>query len=78
MSKLQIKFDSNTANLTIRTIPNKNQIKSLEELKNIVSDIEYHYKFENIQFKTKTKSFANFLVYIKQIKKENKDEVQSD
>ena len=75
---IRIRFDSDTVNLTIRTIPNQNQIKSLEELKNIVSDIEYHYKFENIQFETKTKSFANFLVYIKQIKKENKDEVQSD
>jgi len=75
---IRIRFDSNTANLTIRTIPNKNQIKSLDQLKNIVSDIEYRYKFKNIKFETETKSFADFLVYIKQIKKENEDEVQSD
>ena len=64
---IRIRFDSDTADLTICTIPNQNQIKSLEDLQSIVSDIKYHFKFENILYTNKTKSFENFLVDVKQI-----------
>ena len=68
---IRIRFDSNTADLTIRTIPNQNQIKSLEYLSSIVSDIKYHFKFKNILYTNETKSFENFLADVKQIENEN-------
>ena len=71
---IRIRFDSDTADLTIRTIPNQNQIKSLEDLQSIVSDIKYHFKFENILYTNETKSFENFLVDVKQIEKEDENE----
>ena len=64
---IRIRFDSDTADFTIRTIPNQNQIKSLEDLQSIVSYIKYHFKFENILYTNTTKSFENFLVDVKQI-----------
>jgi len=71
---IRIRFDSDTADLTIRTIPNQNQIKSLEDLSSIVSDIKYHFKFENILYTNETKSFENFLADVKQIEKEDENE----
>ena len=71
---IRIRFDSDTANLTIRTIPNQNQIKSLEDLQSIVSDIKYHFKFKNILYTNETKSFENFLADVKQIEKEDENE----
>ena len=68
---IRIRFVSNTANMTIRTIPNQDQIKSLEDLVNIVSDVEFDFRFEKIQHTNETKSFENFLVYIKQIEKDD-------
>ena len=71
---IRIRFDSDTANLTIRTIPNQNQIKSLEDLPSLVSEIKYDFKFENISYTNETKSFENFLADVKQLEKENKNE----
>ena len=71
---IRIRFDSDTADLTIRTIPNQNQIKSLEDLQSIVSDIKYHFKFKNILYTNETKSFENFLADVKQIEKEDENE----
>ena len=71
---IRIKFVSNTADMTIRTIPNQDQIKSLEDLVNIVSDITFDFKFKKIHLTNETKSFEDFLVYIKEIEKEDKND----
>jgi len=68
---IRIRFVSDTANMTIRTIPNKNQIKALEELPNIVSEIEFDFGFENITCKSETATFDNLIKTVKQIKEEN-------
>ena len=73
---IRVRFDGNTANMTIRTIPNQSQIKSLEEIRSITSSIAFDFKFKKTIFENKDGSFENLLAVIKQIEKADEDEIR--
>jgi len=72
---IRVRFEDNTANMTIRTIPNHSQIKSLEEIRSITFSIVFDFKFKKTKFENKDGSFEDLLAVIEKIEKENEDEI---
>ena len=73
---IRLRFEGNTADMTIRTIPNHSQIKSLEEIRDITFSIVFDFKFKKNKFENKDGSFEDLLAVIKQIEKENENEIR--
>ena len=56
---IMLRFEGNTDDMTIRTIPNQSQIKSIEEIISITSSIAFDFKFKKTIFENNDGSFEN-------------------